>query len=67
MGGEQGRKIEELVQAGSDRELAATMAQDRAVQDAQSDYSVANQLLLERTGGDPANAAAAIIDKELGL
>lgn len=67
LAGEQGRRLGELVQAGKDREQAATLAQDKAAQEAQSDYAAANQLLRERTGGDPAQAAAAIIDQELGL
>ena len=67
LAGEQGKKLDELVQAGKDRELAATMAQDKAAQEARPDFAAANQLLRERTGGDPAQAAAAIIDQELGL
>lgn len=64
---EQGQKLGELAQAGKDRELAATLAQDKSEQDSQPDYAAANQLLRERTGGDPAQTAAAIIDQELGL
>ncbi|UHH28282.1 hypothetical protein LUW10_20710 [Pseudomonas veronii] len=67
LAGEQGKKLGELVQAGKDREQAARLAQDKAAQEAQPDYSAANQLLRERTGGDPAQAAATIIDQELGL
>lgn len=67
LAGEQGKKLGELVQAGKDREQAATLALDKAAQEAQPDYSAANQLLRERTGGDPAQAAATIIDQELGL
>jgi hypothetical protein len=67
LAGEQGRKLGELVQAGADRELSAAVAQEKAAQLAQSDFAAANQLLRERTGGDPAQAAAAIIDQELGL
>ena len=67
LAGEQGKKLGELVQAGKDREQAARLAQDKAAQEAQPDYSAANQLLRERTGGDPAQAAAAIIDQELGI
>ncbi|WP_268877171.1 hypothetical protein [Pseudomonas frederiksbergensis] len=43
------------------------MAQARAKEEAKSDYAAANRLLQERTGGDPAQAAASIIDQELGL
>lgn len=67
LAGEQGRKLGELVQAGDLRERNASLAQDKARQKAQPDYAAANNLLRERTGGDPAQAAGAIIDKELGL
>ena len=67
LAGEQGRKLVELVQAGDLRERTATQAQAKAAQEAQPDYAAANQLLRERTGGDPGQAAAAIIDQELGL
>lgn len=67
LAGEQGRKLGELVQAGQLRERNAAQAQEKAKQEAQPDYAAANQLLRERTGGDPAQAAAAIIDQELGL
>jgi uncharacterized protein YneF (UPF0154 family) len=67
LAGEQGRKLGELVQAGDLRERTAAQAQAKAAQEAQPDYAAANQLLRERTGGDPAQAAAAIIDQELGL
>ncbi|WP_047711362.1 hypothetical protein [Pseudomonas lactis] len=67
LAGEQGRKLGELVQAGDLRERTAAQAQAKAAQEAQPDYAAANQLLRERTGGDPAHAAAAIIDQELGL
>ncbi|MEA3171371.1 MAG: hypothetical protein QOI97_4319 [Pseudomonas sp.] len=64
---EQGRKLGELVQAGELRERNAALAQEKARQEAQPDYAAANNLLRERTGGDPAQAASEIIDKELGL
>lgn len=64
---EQGRKLGELVQAGELRERSAALAQEKAAQEAQTDYAAANQLLRERTGGDPAQAAETIIDQELGL
>ena len=67
LAGEQGRKLGELVQAGELREREAALAQEKARQEAQPDFAAANQLLRERTGGDPAQAAGAIIDKELGL
>ena len=67
LAGEQGRKLGELVQAGNSRERNAALAQEKARQSAQPDYAAANRLLRERTGGDPAQAAAGIIDLELGL
>lgn len=67
LAGEQGRKLGELVLAGELRERNAAQAQENARQEAQPDFAAANQLLRERTGGDPAKAAAAIIDQELGL
>ncbi len=65
--GEQGRKLGELVLAGELRERNAALAIAKAKDDAQPDYVAANKLLWERTGGDPAEAAASIIDQELGL
>lgn len=67
LAGEQGRKLGELARAGDLRERNAALAQEKAAQEAQPDYAAGNQLLRERTGGDPAQAAGAIIDKELGL
>ncbi|NWF07925.1 hypothetical protein HX810_09645 [Pseudomonas salomonii] len=64
---EQGRKLGELALASELRERNAALAQEKARQEAQPDYAAANNLLRERTGGDPAQAASAIIDKELGL
>lgn len=65
--GEQGRKLGELVLAGELRERNAALAIAKAKEDAQPDYAAANKLLRERTSGDPAEAAASIIDQELGL
>lgn len=67
LAGEQGKKLGELVQAGNLRERNAALAQEKATQEARPDYVAANKLLRERTGGDPAQAAATIIDQELGL
>ena len=67
LAGEQGRKLGELVQEGKDREQRAAQAQADASELSKPKYSAANRLLQERTGGDPAKAAAAIIDQELGL
>lgn len=64
---EQGRKIVEFVTAGHEREQHAVQAAADARELSRVEYSAANRLLRERTGGDPAQAAAAIIDQELGL
>ena len=67
LAGEQGRKLGELVAAGELREWNAAQAIAKAKEDAGADYAAANRLMQERTGGDPAEAAASIIDQELGL
>lgn len=67
LAGEQGRKLVELVLAGELRERNAALAIAKAKEDAQPDYAAANKLLRERTGGDSVEAAASIIDQELGL
>lgn len=67
LAGEQGKKLGELVLAGESRERNAALAQEKANQESQPDYAAANQLLRDRTGGNPALTAAAIIDQELGL
>lgn len=53
--------------AGDERTRRADQAVADAKELAKPDYAAANRLLQERTGGDPAQAAAAIIDQELGL
>lgn len=67
LAGEQGRKLGEMVLAGDLRERNAALAIAKAKEDAQPDFVAANKLLRERTGGNPAEAAASILDKELGL
>ena len=67
LAGEQGRKLGELVLAGDERARKAAQAVADAKELAKPDYAAANRLLQERTGGEPAQAAAAIIDQELGL
>ncbi|MCS3467381.1 hypothetical protein M2401_001102 [Pseudomonas sp. JUb42] len=64
---EQGLALGRLVQAGRDRERLAALAMQQAREEARSDYEAASRLQLERTGGDPARAAAFVIDQELGL
>lgn len=67
LAGEQGRKLGDLVLASELRERNAELAIAKAKEDAQPDYAAANKLMRDRTGGDPAEAAASIIDQELGL
>ena len=67
LAGEQGRKLGELVLAGDERARQAAQAVADANELAKPDYAAANRLLQERIGGDPAKAAEAIIDQELGL
>lgn len=64
---EQGRKLGVLVAAGELRERNAAQAIAKAKEAAKTDYAAANRLIHERTGGVPAEAAASIIDQELGL
>jgi len=65
--GQQNQALADLRRAADDREAKAQADQQQAAQAAAGDYQAANRLQRERTGGDPATAAAAIIDKELGL
>lgn len=67
LAGEQGMKLGKLVLAGELRERNAALAIAKAKVDTLPDYAEANKLLRERTGGDPAEAAASIIDQELAL
>ena len=67
LAGEQGRKLGALVLAGDERARRADQAVADAKELAKPDYAAANRLLQEWTGGDPAQAAAGIIDQELGL
>lgn len=65
--GQQNQALADLRLAAEKRAKEAEPIQQQAAQAAVEDYQVANRLQQERTGGDPAAAAAAIIDKELGL
>ena len=67
LAGEQGRKLGKLVAESDERARRADQAVADAKELAKPDYAAANRLLQERFGGDPAQAAAAIIDQELGL
>jgi hypothetical protein len=48
--------------AGELREQNAAQAIAKAKEDAQPDYAAANKLLRERSGGDPVESVALIID-----
>jgi len=65
--GEQNQALADLRLAAKKRAKEAEPIQQKAAKAAAGDYQTANRLQQERTGGDPASAAAAIIDKELGL
>ncbi|RED07007.1 hypothetical protein [Ectopseudomonas oleovorans] len=65
--GQQNLALADLRQAAEDRAKRVEPIQQQAAKTAAGDYQAANRLQQERTGGDPATAAAAIIDKELGL
>ena len=67
LAGEQGRKLGDLVLAGGERSRKVAQAVADAKDLAKPDHAAANRLLQERTGGDPAKAAEATIDQELGL
>lgn len=64
---EQSLKLGELVLAGNERQARVEQAVKEATARAQDDFSAANRLQQERTGGDQCAAAASVIDKELGL
>lgn len=64
---EQGRALGDLTLAANERQAGAEQAAREAKASADVDYAAANRLQQERTGGDQCAAAAAILDKELGL
>lgn len=64
---QQGRKLDELVSAGDQRARNAAQAIAKAKEESRPDYTAANRLLWRQIGGDPAAAAASIIDQELEL
>ena len=65
--GQQNQALADLRLAAEKRAKEAEPIQQQAAKAAGEDYQAANRLQQERTGGDPAAAAASIIDKELGL
>lgn len=64
---EQGKALGDLTLAVSERQARVDKAVSQALAGAQAEYSAANRLQQERTGGDQCAAATSIIDKELGL
>ncbi|MNJ61614.1 hypothetical protein D3C77_574110 [compost metagenome] len=64
---EQGKALGDLMLAANVRQARAEQAINDAKAGADLDYSAANRLQQERTGGDQCAAATSIIDKELGL
>ena len=64
---EQGKALGDLTLAANARQAGAEKAIGEAKVSAGVDYSAANRLQQERTGGDQCAAATSIIDKELGL
>ncbi|ONN70638.1 hypothetical protein BVL52_20600 [Pseudomonas oryzihabitans] len=65
--GQQNQALADLRLAAEKRSKDAEPIQQQAAKAAGEDYQAANRLQQERSGGDPAATAAAIIDKELGL
>ena len=65
--GQQNHTLADLRLAAERRAKEAEPIQQQAAKAAAGDYQAANRLQQERTGGDPATAAASIIDQELGL
>ncbi|WP_312381157.1 hypothetical protein [Pseudomonas oryzihabitans] len=65
--GQQNQALADLRLAAEKRAKEAEPIQQQAAKAAAGDYQAANRLQQDRTGGDPATAAADIIDKELGL
>ncbi len=64
---EQGKALGDLTLAANERQARAEQDVKEARASAQEDYTAANRLQQERTGGDQCAAATTIIDKELGL
>jgi len=64
---EQGKALGDLTMAANERQARAEQAVSEAKASADLDYTAANRLQQDRTGGDQCAAATSIIDKELGL
>lgn len=65
--GDQNTAIAGLANQAEQRQAKAAQAVAGAQQQADQHFSSAQRLQQEHTGGDPAAAAASIIDEELGL
>lgn len=65
--GQQNQALADLQRDADDRAAKAEADQQQAEQAARDRYKAANRYQQERTGGDPAAAAASIIDKALDL
>lgn len=63
----QGARLGELANQVEQRQARAALDVAQADQAARVDYSGAQRVQQERTAGDQCAAAAAVIDKELGL
>ena len=63
----QGAKLGELANQVEQRQARAALDVAKADQAARADYSSAQRLQQERIAGDQCAAAAAVIDKELGV
>lgn len=64
---EQGKALGDLRLAANERQARAEHAMGEAAASAQVDFTAANRLQQERTGGDQCAAATSVIDQELGL
>lgn len=64
---EQGAKLGDLANQAEQRQAKAAQAVADAQQQAGQHFAAAQRLQQERAEGDPAQVAADIIDKELGL
>lgn len=64
---EQGAKLGDLVNQAEQRQAKAAQAVAAAQQQAGQHFAAAQRLQQEHVAGDPAQVAAELIDKELGL
>jgi len=64
---EQGAKLGDLVNQAEQRQAKVAQAATAAQQQASQHFAASQRLQQERAEGDPAQVAAELIDKELGL